>query len=373
MTPQFRLLFLARQARHKNWRPEAYTMVELMVGIVLSVLVVSSLAAIALISELRMGEETEVNQSLRDQWSRALAFINNEAQHAYWIRTTTTSAWPCAGGGMPQGSLLVLEGPPNPANNNLPAWNVFYGVRANGNSTDWRGFNRLVRCGPPFVTTTRTNTQQTAEALAGNLDYTAAPTESVIADQLAQTNPFQTQLFDQTLAKDRDAHLSLFMSRSTGASYPPAAMFGTSFHTQVRANRNPGFDVTGNPACDTSTSADGNQEPNLQGSCPLLPLKDSLNRTTYVKEYNLPASGTLTVNGCGPNVGCVGPKSTTTIDVVFLKGNNADFTTKQFAAPGKPNASEPCSRTSCYLSNGTQNVQIYDGNVLVFYDRIVRL
>jgi len=374
MTTRLRVFPLAAKPRAPKGRTDAFTLVELLIGAALSVIVVSSLAAVALIAELRMGRDAEVNQSLRDHWGRTLAFINNEAQQAYWIRTTTT-AWPCGGEGVPEGPLLVLEGPPNPATNGSPSWTVAYGVRANGSSKEWRGFNRLVRCGPPFIANARGSEtpedpeERRAEALAGNLDYTANPTESVIADQLAQTGPFQTRLDDSSLQRSRDAEVSLFMSRRTGLSYPPAKTLGTAFHTQLRANRNPGFDVTGNPACNTTT-IDGSEEPNLSGSCPLLPLKDSLGRRTFIKEYNLPASGTLKVNGCGQD--CRGPRSTSTTDVVFLKGNIADFT-KQFAAPGKPNATDACSRASCFVSNGKQNVQIYDGNVLVFYDGLVRL
>ncbi|MFN5463965.1 MAG: PilW family protein [Cyanobacteriota bacterium] len=378
MTRRFRTLQFISQATPSKKRLPSFTLVELLVGSVITVIVVSSLAALALISELRLGRDSEVNQNLRDQWGRALAFMNNEAQNAYWIRTSI-AAWPCAGGALPPGPVLVLEGPPNPANNNQPFWNVVYGVRANGNSTQWRGFNRLVRCGPPFEALRRPDAplpaaQQArrAAALAGNLAFTEQNTESVIADQLAQDNPLQIQLYDQTLAKDRDVQLSLFMSRRTGASYPPPGMFASAFHTQIRANRNPGFDVTGNPACLTTTDADGNQQPN-SAACPSMPLKDSLGRTTYIKEFNLPSAGTFTVNGCNPNSGCLGPKSSSTIDVIFLKGNFADFTTRQFAAPGQANATGPCSRTSCWLSNGSQNVQIYDGNVLVFYDQILRL
>lgn len=369
MSHRFRALSLAGRRRRRQQRLAGFTLVELLVGGAITVIVVSSLAAIALISELRMGREAEVNQNLRDQWGRALAFINNEAQHAYWIRTSMTT-WPCGNGGVPSGPLLVLEGPPNPTNNQ-PIWTVAYGVRANGQSTEWRGFNRLVRCGPPFEALQRADTPEArrAEALAGNLDYTAQASESVISDQLAQENPFETMLFDETLAKDRDAQLSLFLSRRTGASYPPVGTFQTRFHTQVRANRNPGFDVSGNPACATSSDADGNQVPD-PGSCPNQQIKDSLGRTTTIKEHNLPASGTFTVNGCAAQTGCEGSKSSTTTDVIFLQGNLKDFSTKQFSAT---QSNLPCSRTSCYLSNGKQSVQIYDGDALVFYDGILRL
>ena len=377
----------------------AFSAMDLILGTFISVVLVGSLGGVALISELRFARDSEVNQSLRDTWGRTLAFITDEAEHAYWIRTsiTTPPGYPCSG--TAPSNPLVLDGPPNPANPAVPIWRVVYGVKANTpNDSDWRGVNRLVRCGPPFEQISRDNTpqQNRAEALriaasSGNLTITSPYVESVIADQLPViatipcpaaripisgpcTQPFHARLFDSGSEQDRDAQVNLFLSRSGNASsYPPPTIPG--FHTQIRANRNPGFDVTGNPNCITTTDATtGNQEPSAlqpvtpESECEYF-LVDNTNRRTTMKEYNLPDSaGTFRINASC--IDCNSPRATDITDIVFLKGNYDDFSTKQFSIT---DSSQPCSRKSCYLSNGKQNVQIYDGNMLVFFDRILRL
>lgn len=377
----------------------AFSSMDLILGTFISVVLVGSLGGVALISELRFARDSEVNQSLRDTWGRTLAFISDEAEQAYWIRTSISSppGYPC--GGAAPNNPLVLDGPPNPADPSVPIWRVVYGVKANtANDTDWRGVNRLVRCGPPFERIARDNTpQQTrAEALriaasSGNLTITGPYTESVIADQLPVvavipcpvanvpisgtcTQPFQARLFDSSSTQDRDAQVNLFLSRTGNAStYPPPNIPG--FHTQIRANRNPGFDVNGNPDCVTKTDVStGNQEPSKQetvtktSSCEYY-FVDNTSRRTTIKEYNLlKSAGTFRINASCTD--CDSPRSTDTTDIIFLKGNYNDFSTKQFSAN---DSTRPCSRKSCYLSDGNQNVQIYDGNMVVFFDRILRL
>lgn len=388
-------------SRQTARRLAAFTAIEMLVGASISVILVGALGAIALISELQMGREAEVNQSMRDTWGRTMAFIANEAQQAYWIRTSLTAlpdittGYPCEGN--PPDNLLVLDGPPNPANPSAPIWRVVYGVRENEtNQTNWRGFNRLVRCGPPFESIPRESTEGAAlpaalraAALAGNLSYTENATETVIADQLARSTvipcpapatggisipgtcqqPFQARLFDHQAGRDRDAQLSLYLSRRTGAVYPPASF--TPFHTQIRANRNPGFDVNGSSSCSTiiDPSGSGNQVPSNPTACRTIVPDPSSDRRITLLEFNLPnVAGTYTINGCG--VGCIGAQTTDISEVIFLKGTYDSFTTKMYSSADTTRA---CSRKSCYVSNGIQNVQIYDGNMLVFYDRILRL
>jgi len=396
------LLIQRLQARPANSskRSEAFNSLDLIMGSVISILLVSTLGGAALISEVRFAENSEVSQSLRDSWGRSLAFISSEAQHAYWIRTTITTppGYPC-GGESPK-NPLVLDGPPNPADPTMPIWRVVYGVKSNklsgaqSSSTDWRGENRLVRCGPAYERIARDDSpQQTRSAdlrtaaLSGNLSFLGASTETVIADQLPVIKqvdcpakglaspcyqPFQARLFTTGAAQDRDANVSLYLSRVKGGTYPPSSF--TGFHAQIRASRNPGFDLTGNPSCKTQTDSLGNQEPQDlsvcqsyqgTGSAPV----DPTGRRILFKEYDLPnPGGNLLINSCGP--GCEGARSTDTTDVIYLKGSYDDFTTKQFSAT---DALRPCSRKSCYLSNGSQSVQIYDGNIVVFFDRILRL
>lgn len=385
---------LMRRLRNRGISPgqqDAFTLVELLVGGVLTVVVVSSLAAIALIAELRMGRDAEVNQVLRDNWARTIAFISNEAEQAHWIRTPTDpSAYTCPTSrtrlaGSP---LLVLEGPPTgvDANNRaIPAWSVVYAVMTNNQPAEWRGFNLLVRCGPPYEAIARGGAPQDSPrgAVGGNLAYSADPQESVITDQLAQTDPFRVRVFETNPAKgDREALLSLNLSRRSNPNlpYPPlnsspgnaaigSTAFTPGFQTQIRTTRNPAFDLSNANSCLTSVDAAGNQEPPNPTQPPCLVASQSGQRTLRIKEYRLPNGTDLQVNKCtlGPN--CEGPKSTGRMDVIYLKGNFADFRTNQFS----PTSTLPCSRSRCYLSSGSQSVTIYDGDVLVFFDRIVRL
>ena len=183
--------------------------------------------------------------------------------------------------------------------------------------------------------------------------------------------PFQVKLYDSKSSRERDAQLSLFLSRRTGQNYPPPDKF-PGFHAHLRANRNPGFDITGKSLCVTSTDSYGNQEPPAIPECQGLQVADSIGTRSLLKEYTLPSSGNFVVNAMcqGPSEGCKVAKVSNTNDVVYLRGPFASFTTNQFSAT---DSSRPCSRKSCHLSNGTQTVTIYDGNMLVFLDRVVRL
>ena len=363
-------LATAPRQRPNRLRQAGFSLVEAIVGAGVTVLVVTALGTFALLAELRLGRESEVNQSLRDTWGRALQFMASEAKNALWIRDSLPSGYPC-GGAAPE-SPLVLEGPPDPADPSTPLWQVVYGVKANASPTEWRGTNLLVRCGPTYRALPRgdSSADREAKALEGDFDLTAPVSESVLADQLAPDNPLRVVLYDITAGRDRSARVSLFLRRPAGgATYPPEGSF-SGYHTQLHVSRNPGFNVSGDPACETELDeATGNQEP--ASSCEPIKSRDSLLRRSTLKEYNLPASGTFTVNGCGP--GCNGPLSSENTDVVYLKGTYASFSTRQFDADGEPNADGPCSRVRCHLSNGTQTVTIHNGDVLVFYDRVVRL
>lgn len=366
---------------------EAFSLVELIVGVAVGAVVLGSIGGLALISEMRYNRNSLVSQSLRDSWSRSLAFISSEASQAYWIRTslTTPPGYPCAGG-QPQ-NPLVLDGPPNPDNPDEPIWRVVYGVRSNaGVGNQWRGVNRLVRCGPPFERVARSDTEQTtreealrAAAIGGNLSFADAYQETTIADQLPAiaplpcpvasvpgpcAQPFYARVFNTAAPVDREAQVNLFLSRPTGATFPPAANSG--FHALIRANRNPGFSITGDPSCNTTTDSWGNEVPNDLAACRRANF-DSMSRWVTYTTHNLATkSGSLRINSCGPN--CNGPRLSDTFEIIYLPGRYADYTTNQFSATDD----RPCSRKSCFLQNGSQSVQIYDGNMLIFYDRIVR-
>lgn len=376
-----------RPTVHPRKGSAAFSLVELIVGATIGAVLIGSIGGLALISEMRYNRNSVVSQTLRDSWSRSLAFITNEASQAYWIRTTVTSppGYPCSGGA-PQ-NPLVLDGPPNPANPSQPMWRVVYGVRNNeDNPSQWRGVNRLVRCGPPFERIARNDADEQmraealrAAALGGNLSFSDEYQETFITDQLPAVaeipcpgavsgpcmQPFFAKVFNPRGSVDREAQVNLFLSRSSGRTFPPTT--SNSFHALIRVNRNPGFDMAGNSNCITSEDALGNQVPKNLQACRRSFL-DSLNRQIILTQYDLTsATGNLRINGCGRD--CDGPQISDTNEIVYLAGRYDDFDTKQFSSGDK----RPCSRKSCYLKGKSQTLQIYDGNMLIFYDRILRL
>ncbi|MFN9621685.1 MAG: hypothetical protein ACK587_02440 [Cyanobacteriota bacterium] len=359
-------------------------------GAAIGAAVIASIGSLSLLSEMRFNRNALASQSLRDSWDRSLKFIVNEALQAYWIRTTITSppGYPCSSTvpGMPPQNPLVLDGPPNPADPSQPIWRVVYGIRSNpANQKEWRGVNRLVRCGPPFELIARSESDPQiregslrSAAVGGNLSFADEYQETTITDQLPAIatipcptavtgpcmQPFHARVFNQRGTVDRDGQVNLFLSRPTGQTYPPIANSG--FHAHIRASRNPGFDMTGNPNCRTTTDSLGNQVPNDLTACRRSFLEPSY-RSMIVTQYNLAlASGNLRINGCGTN--CDGPRVTDTTEIIYLAGRYDDFT-KQLSATD----TRPCSRKSCYLQGPTQSLQVYDGNMLIFYDRIMRL
>jgi hypothetical protein len=394
----FHSLRQRRQLSRKSARPEqaGFATAEIIIGTVVTLFVITFWGVYVLLPELRVARDAEVNQSLRDNWSRTVAFISNEASHAFWIRNSLgNDTYPCSGS-PPSEPLLVLDGPPDPDGSDQPMWRIVYGARPNNALTDtWRGYYRLVRCGPPFTAIAQGTTQAQAAAMASNLDLTANSEETVITDLLADRKtitpcpgnrpipgscwqPFDIKLYDvnSTRQRDRDAQLSLYLGRRSGAVYPSQTRF-SGFHAHLRANRNPGFDTTGRQGCLTSSDSLGNQEPPSSPDCQSLILTDPTRRITTMKEFILPTTGDFIVNRlCQPSSqqansqSCDAPRSTNTTDVIYLSGKFADFTVNQYSATDN---SKPCSRKKCYLQSGRQTVTIYDGNVLVFLDRIVRL
>jgi hypothetical protein len=79
------------------------------------------------------------------------------------------------------------------------------------------------------------------------------------------------------------------------------------------------------------------------------------------------ASGDFRVNGCGPT--CNAARILDVTEIVYMMGLYDDFTIKQFSASD----TRPCTRKSCYLKSKSQSLQIFDGNLIVFDDRVMRL
>jgi hypothetical protein len=389
----------ALKAKHTGGEA-AFFLPDLLVGAAIGSLLVASLGGLALISEIRYNRNALASQNLHLKWSRSLAFISNEAQQAHWISTEPSlpMGYPCSGG--TPANTLVLDGPPRPDNPAIPTWRIVYGVRANGtDSKQWKGVNRLVRCGPSFESKAREDSvqQETASsdlaeaAVRANLSSGEGYQETFLTDQLAPDanvacpnpndpgtcqQPFHVRLFNSRGERDRSALINLFLKIDGGAIFPLES--SGRFHAQLFAFRAPGFSTTADPSClvqvDPSAGTGNAEPPNIQ-QCQTQPpltgqpiLADSSSRRINNKSYNISTgSGSYRINACGPT--CDGPLTTDVNDIIYLNAPFSDYTTMQFS----PTDTRPCGRQSCFLNGNGQRVHIFDGNVLVFTDRVVRL
>jgi len=368
---------------------DGFFLADLLVGAAIGSVLVASLGGLALISEIKFNRNALENQNLQLKWSRSLSFISNEAQQARMIGTVASLplGYPCSGS-IPA-NPLVLDGPPRADNPAVPTWRIVYGVRSNGNnSTQWTGVNRLVRCGPAFEEIARDDQpqQQTATsniveaAVSANLDSAGGYQETFITDQLARAadipcptantpgtcrQPFDVKLFSPSATRDRSALVNLFLSRGDGNVFPEISR--GRFHIQLFAFRSPSFSPIADARCLTANDALGNAEPGNLGACQTS-REDSSFRRVINKSYNIPfGSGDYRINGCGPT--CDGPLVTDVNELIYLNAPFSSFPTMQYSATD----TRPCSRQSCFLGGDAQYVQIFDGNVFIFTDRIVRL
>jgi hypothetical protein len=367
-----------------------FVLADLLVGAAIGSVLVASLGGLALISEVKYNRKALNNQNLHLKWSRSLAFITNEAQQAHWISTVPSLplGYPCSGG--TPANTLVLDGPPSSDDPAVPTWRIVYGVRSNGsNSTQWKGVNRLVRCGPPFEHTARddqpdqqtTGTDVEAASVSANLSSNERYQETFIADQLPTIapiacptsntpgtcmQPFDVKLFNTRGIRDRSALVNLFLSRGDGQLFPIDSR--GRFHTQLFAFRAPGVTSSADARCVTQTnSVTGNAEPIDSAAC-LSFADDSSSRRIHRKTYNLAgATGAYRINSCGPT--CDGPLDADVNEMVHFDALSTSFPTLQYSATD----TRPCSRQSCYISGNGLSVQIFDGNMLIFTDRFIRL
>lgn len=244
MTPQMMLgLKMRRQLRarqctthmpiHTMAQSNGFSLVELMIVAGLTAVVLSSLGALILVSDMKLGRRSDSMQEAQEQWGRAVTFIQNEVADAATLSVTLgNSSYPC---GEPVPSpILVLKGPKNPTN---PAWTVIYGVRsrATGEAGLYRGPKVLIRCGPlPLAADLNPpNPQQTA--IFGNLpNNNANPTETILLDRLPADNPLQVLLLaNANNGPVQDAQLKVTMQVSPDTTYASDQPF------RVHAQRSP--------------------------------------------------------------------------------------------------------------------------------------
>ncbi len=289
-----------------------FTLVELLISGVITVILAAALARIA-VSEVNAQRAQESITRLRSDWSLASDFIEVETQLGDRLQTDQASP----GCGLNAGNVrLFITGPSN-------SWSTTYAVRAvgNGEETNWRGPFLLVRCGPPF----NLNGSEPAINTAG------AVSESVIASGLPDANAFNVVTSTVANRLYRDGEATLRLAAGGGA-------FANSFRLRQPVNPLYGLNTdiaTGLATCSGSPCAT-TTFPNGSGLGP-------------VREYR--PTGSVTING-----------DDTDEDVVYF---NSPLSSASF--------SSACNRTSCIATVGGQAVTMFNVDALIFTDTELRM
>lgn len=204
---------------HRLDRNIGFSLVELLIVAGLTAVVLAGLGSLTLISDVQVGRRSDSIQEAREQWGRAVTFIQSEVADAATISSVplSDSDYPSSTSstcGVKPDPVLVLKGPNNP-----PAWTVIYGVRdiAETEKNLYRGPKLLVRCGPLPLAAERNPPNPELTSIYGNLDDTKlSPTFSVVLDRLPATNPLKVDLLaNPDNGPVQDAQLTITMKAGT--------------------------------------------------------------------------------------------------------------------------------------------------------------
>jgi hypothetical protein len=260
-------------------------------------------------------------QQMRDDWARVAEFIETEVSEGERVITNTTkitqfrdnvSSGACSSLSTSEIRFAILA-----PNTQIP---TIYGIRppSTGESSTWLGPNVIVRCGPGID-------------VNGNLDYANYSSNVISGGASSLTANLLTQ-DSNTATRALQVALS-FAPPGGGASY------SNSFRERDRVN--PPYNLLDDEqlglfSCSSSRVYCGTT---LVGST-----------SPGVNQY-IPGAGASTVTG-----------EDSSEDVVYLPALSSGAT-----------LSDPCLRDACTVSVGGRTVTMKNVEVIVFYDREIRL
>ena len=156
---------MSRAFRH----PPGFTLVELLFVAAVTAAILGG-GATALVSRLHDDAESRLRSLQNAGTSRVRQQLQQEIALAQRLSTNPADQ-PAACNGLSNG--LTLFGPGG-------RWRIGYGLRPQGPDADWHGPAQLLRCGPPYGTT--------------SLDSAAEPIESVLLDRLQAASGFRSSV-----------------------------------------------------------------------------------------------------------------------------------------------------------------------------------
>lgn len=172
---------LFRKGRDLGSPNIGFTLPELLVALVIGSLVVV-VAASAMVNDLRVNSKSEITQRKRDEWKRAMSFIESEIAMGERIITDSSSIYVPQSCGFDDNDQVRLA---IDIRRELPL--IIYAVRnLSSNQKDWNPDALLKRCGPAIATVVPRST-------IGLIDYTRGqPVSSVLLDGLKSSDTTST-------------------------------------------------------------------------------------------------------------------------------------------------------------------------------------
>lgn len=290
-------------------RQRAFSVVELLVGILISTLVLTA-AVRALLALVQGDRDSQVELNRKDDMGRVLGLMQDEIRNAQRVESggslTTLS-------GCSTTPLLILRG-------STSAQDLSYGLQASSNSS-WRGPNVLVRCGLPYDNNAA-------------LDTTASRSEQVILDTLAATG-FSASTLGGTGTISRNVQLTLISSASGGS-------ITNSLQVPINTNQVYGLITSGATACPDGTGS-------ISTGC-----ADPNGEAMHYK----PTLGGTDING-----------SPSMEDIFYFDGKRSDYSLNR--TPGSGNCTN--DQCTVRQGTTGSSITFFDGDVLVFKDLQIRL
>jgi type II secretory pathway pseudopilin PulG len=314
-----------------------FTLAELLITVVLASVVIAGIGSV-IVSQARTNAMAERNQRLRDDWSRVADFIESDifrSERAYPATTSTiqssiqtrTSAMGC-GYSQSQIKLALVAA-------DTQDYVVYYVKPISAGDLNYRGPYALYRCGRLDV----------SGGLSGSV------IDTVIVDGLPAETSFSAMPGVNALASaSRD--LSLVLALQADSS-----VYSGRFGGQSRVN--PSFNLLNDEASTGSSCGSPSTTALLCGT-------GTLEFTSANCAANTPCDLSA-VHQFKPGGAATIVGNADHIDAVYFQGVRAGF-----------ELSSPCSRDSCTVTgpvagSGSEAVQVTQGDVLVFFDKEVRI
>lgn len=314
-------------------------------------------------SQLRQNASQESRQRLVEEWSQTAEFIESElflAERAYIVDSNTSGS----------DILTTLGNACNFTPENVKLGLAFSEVGQSAlysvepltieETSKWKGPFVLKRCGP----------LNTADGR-----FTGQPRSTIIIGSLSKSTSFSAERGVNSLGESKATRdISMNLEISTGS-----LDYSGTFGGQARVSPSYNLirdEVTTGSSCSLSTSTTAllcgsgtlTFDTSATGNCPEY-TGSSTSRAGIAATYNCYLSRVRQFYPTD-SATIIGTTESGKEDAVFFNLPLSAYTITGQTVNG---VSYPCSRTLCVVSGDNKTVTIYDGDVLVFSDRELRI